>query len=134
MISKYISRFTKSYDFSPTEQKELAIQLQSLSSQCEGSPVPLVLDSGLVVPPANLTDLPMCQSFLPIDLQPDFRPRKIEGEKQDTGPFLFTPIHFGGGSLERKKKKAESKLGKCIKCRYTAQNLDILLIFLGKSE
>ncbi|CAH1283288.1 unnamed protein product [Diabrotica balteata] len=95
---------------SSTEQKELAIQLQSLSSQCEGSPVPLVLDSGLVVPPANLTDIPICAAFVPKDLQPHLRPRRIENNKQDTGPFLFTPIHFGGGSLERKSRQASSKL------------------------
>ncbi|XP_018574402.1 protein brunelleschi isoform X2 [Anoplophora glabripennis] len=95
---------------SPTEQKELAVQLQSLSAQCEGSPVPLVLDSGLVVPPANLTDIPVCVAFTPKDLQPHLRPRRIESLKQDTGPFLFTPIHFGGGSLERKQNKANSKM------------------------
>ncbi|KAJ8958682.1 hypothetical protein NQ318_016407 [Aromia moschata] len=50
---------------SSTEQKELAVQLQNLSAQCEGSPVPLVLDSGLVVPPANLTDIPICGAFTP---------------------------------------------------------------------
>ncbi|KAJ8935382.1 hypothetical protein NQ314_012793 [Rhamnusium bicolor] len=84
---------------SSTEQKELAVQLQSLSAQCEGSPVPLVLDSGLVVPPANLTDIPICAAFTPKDLQPYLRPRRIESLKQDTGPFLFTPIHFGGGNF-----------------------------------
>ncbi|KAJ8925963.1 hypothetical protein NQ315_009816 [Exocentrus adspersus] len=95
---------------SPTEQKELAVQLQSLSAQCEGSPVPLVLDSGLVVPPANLTDIPICAAFTPKDLQPHLRPRRIESLKEDIGPFLFTPIHFGGGSLERKQNKENSKM------------------------
>ncbi|KAJ8983246.1 hypothetical protein NQ317_008856 [Molorchus minor] len=95
---------------SPTEQKELAVQLQNLSAQCEGSPVPLVLDSGLVVPPANLTDIPICASFTLKDLQPHLRPRRLESLKQDMGPFLFTPIHFGGGSLERKYNKAHSKM------------------------
>ncbi|XP_057664018.1 protein brunelleschi isoform X1 [Diorhabda carinulata] len=93
-----------------TEQKELAVQLQSLSAQCEGSPVPLVLESGLVVPPANLTDIPKCAAFTPKDLQPHLRPRRIENHKQDTGPFLFTPIHFGGGSLDRKSRQANTKL------------------------
>lgn len=95
---------------SSTEQKELAVQLQSLSAQCEGSPVPLVLDSGLVVPPANLTDIPICAAFVPKDLQPHLRPRRIECDKLDTGPFLFTPIHFGGGSLDRRSRKSSSKL------------------------
>lgn len=94
----------------PTEQKELTIQLQGLSVQCEGSPVPLVLDSGVVVPPANLTDIPLCSGFTLKDLKPHLRPRVIEKEKEDLGPFLFTPIHFGGGSLDRKKDKSDPKM------------------------
>lgn len=73
--------------------------------------MPLVLDSGLVVPPANLTDIPICSVFAPKDLKPHLRPRQIESIKEDTGPFLFTPIHFGGGSLDRKIKKTDAKLG-----------------------
>lgn len=42
----------------PTEQRDLALQLQVLAAQCEGAPVPLVLNSGIVIPPANLTNLP----------------------------------------------------------------------------
>lgn len=43
---------------SPTERHESAQQLMSLAAQCEGSPVPLVLDSGLVIPPVNLFCIP----------------------------------------------------------------------------
>lgn len=42
----------------PAEQRDLALQLQVLAAQCEGAPVPLVLNSGVVIPPANLTNLP----------------------------------------------------------------------------
>ena len=42
----------------PAEQRDLALQLQVLAAQCEGAPVPLVLNSGFVIPPANLTNLP----------------------------------------------------------------------------
>lgn len=109
--------------------------MQSLSAQCEGSPVPLVLDSGLVVPPANLTDIPICVSFMPKDLQPHLRPRCIESAKQDTGPFLFTPLHFGGGSLDRKMKKAESKLGKVsviLNCCHYFYSTFYFRFFMGK--
>ncbi|XP_008196943.1 protein brunelleschi [Tribolium castaneum] len=92
----------------PTEQKELAIQLQALSAQCEGSPVPLVLDSGVVIPPANLTNIPLCHSFVLRNLQPHLQPRKIQAVKQDTGPFLFTPIHFG--SLDRRSTASQTKM------------------------
>ena len=33
-------------NLSPSEQKEMCLQLQSLSAQCEGSPVPLFLENG----------------------------------------------------------------------------------------
>lgn len=87
----------------PQEQRDLAIQLQTLSAQCEGAPFPLVLDSGIVIPPANLTNIPLCKMFKLQNLKPHLQPQKLEKEKIDTGPFLFTPIHFG--SLDRKNKK-----------------------------
>ena len=40
------------------EKKEFTLQLQALADQCEGSPIPLVLDCGTVIPPANLIDIP----------------------------------------------------------------------------
>ncbi|KOX80449.1 Trafficking protein particle complex subunit 9 [Melipona quadrifasciata] len=84
----------------PNERKETALQLQNVSQQCEGAPVPLVLDSGTVIPPANLTNIPKTKSFILKNMQPHLQPQKIERAKEDHGPFLFTPINFG--SLERK--------------------------------
>lgn len=46
---------------SQTERNEYALQLQSLAAQCEGAPVPLVLESGLVIPPANLISIPQTE-------------------------------------------------------------------------
>lgn len=88
---------------SVTDQREFSVQLQSLSAQCEGAPVPLVLDSGLVIPPANLSNIPVCLGFNVCQLDLSLKPRKIETEKSVCGPFLFTPINFG--SLERKSNK-----------------------------
>ncbi|XP_034950391.1 protein brunelleschi [Chelonus insularis] len=85
---------------SPNERKDIALQLQGVAQQCEGAPVPLVLESGLVIPPANLTNIPKTKSFTLKRLQPHLEPQKIERAKEDHGPFLFTPINFG--SLERK--------------------------------
>lgn len=93
---------------SPTMRKETALQLQAVSQQCEGAPVPLVLDSGTVIPPANLTNIPKTKSFTLKNLQPHLQPQKIERVKEDHGPFLFTPINFG--SLER-KSTSKSKIG-----------------------
>ncbi|XP_076285464.1 trafficking protein particle complex subunit brun isoform X1 [Lasioglossum baleicum] len=84
----------------PNERRETALQLQNISQQCEGAPVPLVLDSGTVIPPANLTNIPKTKSFVLKNMQPHLQPQKIERVKEDHGPFLFTPINFG--SLERK--------------------------------
>ncbi|XP_041981752.1 protein brunelleschi [Aricia agestis] len=83
------------------EHRDLAIQLQALSAQCEGGPVPLVLETGEVIPPANLTHVPSCSHFTP---RPPPAPRAphLVRARQQHGPFIFTPIHFG--SLERKKK------------------------------
>lgn len=83
---------------------------QGLSAQCEGGPVPLVLETGEVIPPANLTHVPHCSWFTPRPLAPARTPHLIKCKAQ-TGPFIFTPIHFG--SLERKAKKDEGKMGKC---------------------
>uniref|UniRef100_A0A182SDB6 Uncharacterized protein n=1 Tax=Anopheles maculatus TaxID=74869 RepID=A0A182SDB6_9DIPT len=91
------------------EQREMALQLQNLSAQCEGAPVPLVLENGIVIPPANLTDLPHCTQLLVKDLAPHLKPVKIVVTKVDSGPFLFTPIHFS--SLDRRGvEKDDSKI------------------------
>lgn len=92
-------------NMSATEQSEMAVQLQNLSAQCEGSPVPLVLDNGTVIPPANLTDLPYCMEMVVKDLPSHLRPQRIKIAKADSGPFLFTPIHFN--SVDRRDKKKD---------------------------
>lgn len=92
----------------PSEQKEMALQLQSLSSQSEGSPVPLFLENGTFIPPANLTDLPYCELFQLKDLVGYLRPHKIESNKVDSGPFLFTPIHFNS-SIDRRTAYAKKR-------------------------
>ncbi|XP_048482017.1 protein brunelleschi [Plutella xylostella] len=86
------------------EQRDLAIQLQALSAQCEGGPVPLVLETGEVIPPANLTHIPSCSTFGPRPLPPARSPHSIKLKTQQ-GPFIFTPIHFP--SLQRGEKKNE---------------------------
>ncbi|KAJ2945686.1 hypothetical protein O0L34_g525 [Tuta absoluta] len=92
---------------SKQEHRDLAIQLQGLSAQCEGGPVPLVLETGEVIPPANLTHVPQCSWFSARPLPPARTPHLIKCAAQ-TGPFIFTPIHFG--SIDRKAKKDEGKM------------------------
>ncbi|ETN60672.1 NIK and IKK{beta} binding protein [Anopheles darlingi] len=94
-------------NLTPQEQKEMALQLQNLSAQCEGAPVPLVLENGIVIPPANLTDLPRCTQLQVKDLAPHQKPVKIVVSKVDSGPFLFTPIHFS--SLDRRGQERDDR-------------------------
>lgn len=76
-----------------------------------------VLDSGTVIPPANLSNIPKTKSFVLKNMQPHLQPQKIERVKEDHGPFLFTPINFG--SLER-KNISKSKVG-----AFTFRSLDV---------
>lgn len=95
---------------SPNERVEASLQLQSIAAQCEGSPIPLILDSGLIIPPANLIHIPTVESFVVHKLPPPFQPIKLEKIKEDYGPFLFTPLNFG--SLERKTSSTKEKIAK----------------------
>ncbi|XP_055858949.1 protein brunelleschi [Episyrphus balteatus] len=92
-------------NMSSAEQSKMAQDLQKLSAQCEGSPVPLVLENGTVIPPANLTDIPYCLELTLKDLPSHLRPQQIKVIKVDSGPFLFTPIHFS--SIDRREKKKD---------------------------
>ncbi|XP_050532714.1 protein brunelleschi isoform X2 [Daktulosphaira vitifoliae] len=85
------------------ERSGYANQLAVLSAQCEGSPVPLVLDNGLVIPPANLLNIPQPEKFSLQNLKAHLRPHKLVKVKEDFGPFLFTPLKFA--SMEKNNKK-----------------------------
>lgn len=43
---------------SPPDQQKICDQLEMLTGKCEGAPVPLALDNGLMIPPVNLLNLP----------------------------------------------------------------------------
>lgn len=42
----------------PAERIEAANNLRRVTAQCEGAPVPLVLEDGQVIPAANLLNIP----------------------------------------------------------------------------
>ncbi|XP_013113737.2 protein brunelleschi [Stomoxys calcitrans] len=96
---------TQWHNMTLMEQSEMAVQLLNLSAQCEGSPVPLVLENGTVIPPANLTDLPFCLDIAVKDLPAHLKPQRIKIAKADNGPFLFTPLQFN--SIDRRDKKKD---------------------------
>jgi trafficking protein particle complex subunit 9 len=109
-------------NLSSSDQKEMALQLQNLSSQCEGSPVPLYLENGTFIPPANLTDLPFCETFQLKDLSASLRPHKIERDKV-SNVFIFTPIHMNS-SIDRRTENAKKR----------DQNVNFLWVQHDKSE
>ncbi|XP_026681214.1 protein brunelleschi [Diaphorina citri] len=87
----------------PAERVEAANNLRHVTAQCEGAPVPLVLEDGQVIPAANLLNIPQAENFTVQNLEPHLRPKKLVIAKEDYGPFLFTPLHFG--SMDRKQGK-----------------------------
>uniref|UniRef100_A0A8D8SHD3 Trafficking protein particle complex subunit 9 n=1 Tax=Cacopsylla melanoneura TaxID=428564 RepID=A0A8D8SHD3_9HEMI len=94
----------------PSEHVEAANNLRHVTAQCEGAPVPLVLEDGQVIPAANLLNIPQAENFTVQNVESHLRPKKLVIAKEDYGPFLFTPSHYGG-SIDRKlNKNKQSKL------------------------
>lgn len=72
--------------------------------------MPLFLENGTVIPPANLTDIPYCLDFSVKDLPAHLRPQRLKIDKAESGPFLFTPLQFN--SIDRRdKNKDKNKIG-----------------------
>ncbi|XP_015929032.1 trafficking protein particle complex subunit 9 [Parasteatoda tepidariorum] len=98
----------------PSEQQEICHQLEILTAKCEGAPVPLILDNGLVLPPVNLLSLPSVKSFKLQNLAPHLRPVKMPGldSKLSTvqeSIFIFTPFHRDRDKNAKDKCKIDFK-------------------------
>ncbi|XP_023236924.1 trafficking protein particle complex subunit 9-like isoform X1 [Centruroides sculpturatus] len=80
----------------PAEKEEYCLQLESLTSNCEGCPKPLALDSGVIIPPVNLLTFPQVRSFKLQNLAPHLRPVKVNFKQttEQCGPFIFCPIQL----------------------------------------
>lgn len=92
----------------PKQRKEFAGQLEQLSRICgEGAPVPLTLESGLVIPSVNLSKFPYVVSFTVKNLAPHLRPFKMKTtldaataasqaalNPSSASPFIFTPLQL----------------------------------------
>ncbi|XP_054709231.1 LOW QUALITY PROTEIN: trafficking protein particle complex subunit 9-like [Uloborus diversus] len=76
------------------DQQKLCEQLAALTAKCEGAPVPLTLDNGLIIPPVNLINLPSVKSFKLQNLAPHLRPVKIatQLETDQDSIFIFSAI------------------------------------------
>ena len=92
---------------SPQQRQEFAVKLFSLSSRCgEGSPVPLKLQNGLVIPSVNLTKFPTVVSFKVQNLAPNLRPIKLKSKLKPltnpsapSSPFIFTPLQLNRSAV-----------------------------------
>ncbi|XP_037073771.1 LOW QUALITY PROTEIN: trafficking protein particle complex subunit 9-like [Pollicipes pollicipes] len=92
---------------SAAERAEFAAQLEGLAALCQpAAPGPLVLETGLIIPPVNLYCLPLVRRFRPLEYPVHLRPQLLLRPKADDhGPFIFSPLQFG--SLRRQKKDRE---------------------------
>jgi hypothetical protein len=82
----------------PAESQDFAAQLAVLSAKAGAEPVPLTLETGALLPPVALYSLPAVLSFEPRELPPHLTPFPRRASPVSTGPFLFNPVSFGGGS------------------------------------
>ncbi|KAG1654106.1 Protein brunelleschi [Nymphon striatum] len=100
---------------SKSDRKEFASQLETLTNKCEGAPVILALeDTGLIIPPVNLTYLPRVKSFKLQKLAPHLRPIKmlsdhtgILKEPKNSGPFIFSPIQMNRDKSSKDNTKMD---------------------------
>jgi hypothetical protein len=47
------------------ERRDFSQQLEILSKEAEGLPVPLAIDNGIIIPPVHLTIIPLVKYMLP---------------------------------------------------------------------
>ena len=96
---------------SPQQRQEFALKLFSLSSRCgEGSPVPLKLQNGVVIPSVNLSKFPTVVSFKIENLSPHLRPIKLKAKHKPmnpsnpSSPFIFTPLQFNRSTVSTPRR------------------------------
>ncbi|XP_078584497.1 trafficking protein particle complex subunit 9-like isoform X3 [Branchiostoma floridae x Branchiostoma japonicum] len=93
----------------PYERKELSKVLESYTAKVPGTPVPLALESGAILPPVPMTNLPTVKSFKLLDLAPHLRPMKKPSSQTSSAslnsPFIYSPIQS-----RQQEKKDQSKM------------------------
>ncbi|CAG2158996.1 unnamed protein product [Oppiella nova] len=93
------------------QRQEFASKLSTLSARCgEGSPVPLKLQNGAVIPSVNLTKFPTVVSFKVQNLAPHLRPIKLKSKTKPiatstpSSPFIFTPLQFNRSTVNTPRR------------------------------
>ncbi|XP_069105894.1 trafficking protein particle complex subunit 9-like [Argopecten irradians] len=89
---------------STQDRRDIINTLQTLTAKSEGTMAPLALESGVILPPIPLSNIPQVRSLKLIPLPPHLQPVKIASkvEKLDTGPFIFTPLSLGQTDVQNK--------------------------------
>ena len=80
------------------ERQDFSAQLAVLSTRAGAEPVPISLENGVLLPPVPLCSLPTVLQFQPQPLPPNLAPYPRRNSPVSSGPFLFNPVSFGGGS------------------------------------
>ncbi|XP_076361025.1 LOW QUALITY PROTEIN: trafficking protein particle complex subunit brun [Tachypleus tridentatus] len=97
-----------------SDRREFCAQLESLTSKCEGAPVPLALDNGYIIPPVNLLNLPKVKSFKLQNMAPHLRPVKkksvrFKSVSKPSSPFIFSPILSTTDRAQKNDSKVDFK-------------------------
>ena len=83
---------------SAAERQDFAAQLSVLSARAGAEALPVTLEDGALLPPVPLYALPAVLRFEPRPLPPHLTPFPRRASPVSTGPFIFNPESFGGGS------------------------------------
>lgn len=94
---------------SPVEKQEFCSQLEALTARCEGAPVPLALDNGVIIPAVNLLNIPKVKSFVLQSPAPHLRPVMLKSQlvERVTGPFIFSPLQLGNNREKKNGNKMD---------------------------
>lgn len=95
-----------------SQRKDFSTRLLSLSSGCgEGSPVPLKLPNGSIIPSVNFTKFPLVTGFKVQCLSPQLRPIKLKSKLKPltvsstpSSPFIFTPLQLNRSTHNTPRK------------------------------
>ena len=97
------------------DQCDMAKQLEMLTLRCRPAlhPGPLALDNGTIIPPVPWTMLPRVRAVKLRTADAALKAHKIKAPSsaENSGPFLFTPIQFGGSFRSKASKKNQVVMG-----------------------
>ncbi|XP_077990086.1 trafficking protein particle complex subunit 9-like [Glandiceps talaboti] len=79
------------------ERKEMCTVLESYTAKCPGTPTPLALENGTIIPPVPMNRFPCVRSFKLLDLASHLRPHHVKSSSNKTpttinSPFIYSPI------------------------------------------